>query len=478
MILQLSLLASSVFSCEPFGDLEISLVTDVSSRVVPGALFVAIPGRHADGHLFLSDAVAKGAAAVVVSSESPPLPIPTFRVPDSRRAFALLCGNFFGNPSRDLTLIGITGTNGKTSTAYMLDHCLRACGVKTSLIGTVCTNDGAVGKKSSLTTPDPSALHRIFAEARRHGCTHTVMEVSSQSLDQSRIAGLEFELGIFTNLTVDHLDYHGSMQAYRDAKLKLFSQCRKGLINADSDYAAPFLACPGALSFSASHSADFRASRIYMTGEGVSYLECSPSGQREVFLPVWGRFSIYNSLAALAAAECLGLDPDTCVKALSSFPGVPGRLESLGADLPFRLFIDYAHTPDGLENVLRSLRETTVGRILVVFGCGGDRDQSKRPEMGRIATRLADLAFITSDNPRSEDPEDIIRQIVSGAEGDRYQIVSDRTQAIRLAIQSASPGDTVLLAGKGHETWQVFSDRVVHYDEREIAREILKEEGY
>ncbi len=476
--MKLSLLASSVFSCTPFEDLEISLVTDVSSRVIPGALFVAIPGRSTDGHQFLSEAVAKGACAAVVSAQTPPLPIPTFRVPDPRSAFALLCGNFYGNPSKDLRLIGITGTNGKTSTAYMLDHCLRACGVKTGLIGTVCTDDGSGGRKSALTTPDPSTLHRIFAEAKRHGCTHTVMEVSSQSLDQSRTAGIEFELGIFTNLTVDHLDYHGSMQAYRDAKLKLFSQCRKGLINADSDYAAPFLACPGALSFSASHPADFRASRVYMTGEGVSYLECSPSGRREVFLPVWGRFSIYNSLAALAAAECLDLDLDVCVRALSSFPGVPGRLEPIRNDLPFRLLIDYAHTPDGLENVLRSLRETTAGRIIAVFGCGGDRDQSKRPEMGRIATRWADLSLITSDNPRSEDPEEIIRQIVCGVQGDGYRIIPDRTQAIRVAIQSAAPGDTVLLAGKGHETWQVFSDRVIHYDEREIAREILKEEGY
>ncbi len=476
--MQLSQLSSSVFSCGSFGSLEISLVTDRSDRVIPGSLFVAIPGRHSDGHRFLADAVCKGAVAAVVSSQVPPLSIPVFSVADSRRAFALLCGNFYSNPSRDLVLVGITGTNGKTSTAYMLDYCLRACGVKTGLIGTVCTDDGTGGRRSSLTTPDPSVLHRIFAEAKRHGCTHTVMEVSSQSLDQSRTVGISFELGIFTNLTVDHLDYHGSMQSYRDAKLKLFSQCRKGLINADSDYAAPFLACPGSLSYSAAHAADFRARRVSMTGDGVSYLACSPSGQREVFLPVWGRFSIYNSLAALAAAECLGLDPDVCVRALSTFPGVPGRMELIRGDLPFRLFIDYAHTPDGLENVLRSLRESTVGKVIVVFGCGGDRDRSKRPEMGRIATRLADLTVITSDNPRSEDPDQIIRQIVSGTEGNCCQVIPDRTQAIRVAIQTARPGDTVLLAGKGHETWQVFSDGIIHYDEREIAREILKEEGY
>ena len=476
--MQLSQLASRVFSCEPYGSLEISSVTDVSSRVSAGALFVAIAGRNTDGHRFVSQAVSNGASAVVVSSEVPPLSVPVFRVSDTRRAFALLCGNFYKNPAKDLTLVGITGTNGKTSTAYMLDHCLRACGIKTGLIGTVCTDDGTGGRASSLTTPDPSVLHRIFDQTKRHGCTHVVMEVSSQSLDQSRTAGIEFELGIFTNLTVDHLDYHGSMQAYRDAKLKLFSQCRKGLVNADSDYAAPFLACPNARSFSASHTADFRARRVHMTGDGVSYLECSPSGQREVFLPIWGRFSIYNSLAAIAAAECLGLDPDVCVKALSTFPGVPGRLEAVRSDLPFRIFIDYAHTPDGLENVLRSLRETTVGRLIVVFGCGGDRDRGKRPEMGRIATLLAELAVITSDNPRSEDPHEILRQIVSGVQGTSYTVLPDRTQAIRYAVKTARKGDTVLLAGKGHETWQVFSHEVIHYDEREIAREILKEEGY
>lgn len=476
--MKLSRLARNVFVPTPFFDPEITLVTDRSDRVVPGSLFVAIPGRTSDGHRFLSDAIAKGAVAAVVSAEVSSVSVPCFRVADSRRAFALLCGNFYENPANALTLVGITGTNGKTSTSYMLDHCLRACGIKTGLIGTVHTDDGIHSGTSTLTTPEPAVLHRIFAEALRHGCTHTVMEVSSQSLDQSRTAGIEFELGIFTNLTVDHLDYHGSMQSYRDAKLKLFSQCRNGLVNADSDYAAPFLACPGARSFSAAHPADFYARRIRMTGNGVSYLACSPSGQREVFLPVWGRFSIYNSLAALSAAECLGLDPDECVRALSTFPGVPGRLEPVRSDLPFRLLIDYAHTPDGLENVLRSVRETTVGKVILVFGCGGDRDQSKRPEMGRIATTLADLTIITSDNPRSEDPDEIIRQIAEGAEEHRYQIVSDRTDAIRTAVRAAAEGDTVLLAGKGHETWQILSDRVVHYDEREIAREILKEEGY
>ncbi len=476
--MQLSCLAASVFPCEEFGTLEISQVTDRSDRVGPGSLFVAIPGRRSDGHRFVGDAVAKGASALVVSAPVPPQPIPVFRVSDSRRAFALLCGNFYGNPARNLTLIGITGTNGKTSTAYMLDHCLRACGIKTGLIGTVCSDDGSGTCNASLTTPDPTVLHRIFAQAFKNGCTHTVMEVSSQSLDQSRTAGIEFELGIFTNLSVDHLDYHGSMQSYRDAKLKLFSQCRKGLVNSDSDYAAPFLACPGVQSYSASHSADFRASRVYMTGDGVSYLECSPLGRRDVFLPVWGRFSIYNSLAALAAAESLGLDPDLCTRALASFPGVPGRLEPVRTDLPFRLLIDYAHTPDGLENVLQSLRETTVGRVIVLFGCGGDRDSSKRPEMGRIATRLAHHTIITSDNPRSEDPEEIIRQILRGVQGPEYTVIPDRTQAIRTAVRMARPGDTVLLAGKGHETWQIFSDEVVSYDEREIAREILMEEGY
>ncbi|MBQ1965889.1 MAG: UDP-N-acetylmuramoyl-L-alanyl-D-glutamate--2,6-diaminopimelate ligase [Clostridia bacterium] len=458
--------------------MEISKVTDQSDGVVPGSLFVAIPGRRLDGHRFLPQAVASGASALVVSKAVPPQPVPVFHVADSRRAFALLCGNFYSNPARKLKLIGITGTNGKTSTAYMLDHCLRANGIKTGLIGTVCTHDGNGVCNSSLTTPEPTVLHRIFAETVRNGCTHTVMEVSSQSLDQSRTAGIEFELGIFTNLSVDHLDYHGSMQAYRDAKLKLFSQCRQTLVNSDSDYAAPFLACPGAKSYSATHSADFRASRVYMTGEGVSYLASSPLGQREVFLPVWGRFSIYNSLAALSAAECLGLDLDRCVKALSTFPGVPGRLEPIRTDLPFRLLIDYAHTPDGLENVLRSLRETTSGRVIVLFGCGGDRDSTKRPEMGKVATRLAHHTIITSDNPRSEDPEEIIRQILSGVEGDAYTVVPNRTEAIRTALRMATPGDTVLLAGKGHETWQIFSDRVIQYDEREIAREILKDEGY
>ena len=476
--MKLALLSVNVFSPDVYGDLEITLVTDRSDAVVPGALFVAIPGRTRDGHDYLRDAVRRGAAAVVVSRSGILAPVPCFTVPDSRRAYALLCGNFQGNPSKDLILTGITGTNGKTSTAYMLDHCLRACGKKTGLIGTVRTDDGSGSRKSSLTTPDPSVLHSIFAGARLNGCTHVVMEVSSQSLDQARTAGILFDLGIFTNLTVDHLDYHGSMQSYRDCKLKLFSQVKQGLVNADSDYAAPFLACPSVLSFSASHPADFTARCVRMTGAGVSYLACSPSGRREVFLPVWGRFSIYNSLAALAAAEMLGLSVETCVEALARFPGVPGRLEPVRGDLPFRFLIDYAHTPDGLENVLQSLRETTAGDLIAVFGCGGDRDAGKRSEMGRIATRLAHKVIVTSDNPRSEDPEEIIRQIVAGAEGDNYEIIPDRTQAIRRAVRLCRRGDTLLLAGKGHETWQIFADRVLHYDEREVAREILREEGY
>ena len=476
--MKLSLLAKDLFSCSPYENLDISSVTDCSDGVTPGALFVALRGRRSDGHAYLNAAAARGALCAVVCAPVENAPIPTFLVTDTREVFGRLCSNFYGNPSKDLILTGITGTNGKTSTAYMLDHCLRSCGISSALIGTVGTDDGATFGRSTLTTPAPDLLHRIFGRAKENGCTHTGMEVSSQSLDQSRTAGIDFELGVFTNLTVDHLDYHGSMQAYRDAKLKLFAQCRRFLVNGDSDYAAPFLAFNGAKSFSVTHKADFTAHRIRMTGNGVTYSQRSPLGSREVFLPVWGRFSVYNSLGALAAAELLGLDPDRCAAALASFPGVPGRMESVGENLPFRLLIDYAHTPDGLENVLRSLRETTVGRLILLFGCGGDRDAGKRPEMGRIASRFADYVIVTNDNPRSEDPQSIIDRILQGMQGSSYRVIPDRTEAIRAAIRLAKASDTVLLAGKGHETSQILSDRTVHCDEREIARKILKEEGY
>lgn len=476
--MKLSLLSREVFPCGPFGDLEITSVTDDSRRVSEGTLFVAISGRKRDGHGFLSQAVSGGAAGLVVERPVSDLPVPQFTVQNSRVAYGLLCGNFYGNPARTMTLTGITGTNGKTSVAYLLDHCLRTCGIRSAMIGTVQVSDGAGADPSSLTTPDPAVLHGILSRAERNRCTHAVLEVSSQSLDQSRTAGLEFSLGIFTNLSVDHLDYHGSMQAYRDAKLKLFSQCRAGLINSDSDYAAPFLALPGSRSFSVCHGADFTAERVCSTAEGVSYLERSPTGNREVFLPSRGRFSVYNSLAALAAAELLGLDPDRCADALRSFPGVPGRLESVQDGLPFRLLIDYAHTPDGLENVLRALREITDGRLIVLFGCGGDRDAGKRPAMGKIATDYADFAVITSDNPRSEDPDRIIAQILQGVCGGSWRVIPDREEAIRAVIRFAGAGDTVLLAGKGHETVQIFSDRTVRCNEKEIARKILKEEGY
>lgn len=472
----LSQLASSVFDPDPLQDLKITSVTDRSNLVQPGALFVAIRGRTVDGHRYLADAAARGAVAAVVSHPVS-CPIPCFPVPDVRRAYALLCGNFYGNPAKNMVLTGITGTNGKTSTACLLEHCLRSCGTKTALLGTVCTDDGATVCDSSLTTPDPSVLHAVLARARDNGCSHAVLEVSSQSLDQRRVSGLEFAVGIFTNLSVDHLDYHGTMQAYRDAKQKLFYQCRTGLVNSDSDYVAPFLTLPGMKTFSVTHPADFTATRVRMTTDGISYVECSPSGRREVSLPMRGRFSIYNSLAALAAAECLGLDADACAEALRSFPGVRGRMETVRGDLPFRLLIDYAHTPDGLKLVLQSLRDTAGGRIILVFGCGGDRDEGKRPEMGRIASSLADEVIVTTDNPRSEDPEEIIRQILSGAV-QPCRVVADRTEAIRTALRLAQAGDTVLLAGKGHETRQIFADGSIPYDEREIARKLLKEEGY
>ena len=476
--MKLSVLSQGVFFCDDSVDREILSVTDQSEQVFAGSLFVAIPGRTKDGHAFLLRAVERGAVAAVVSEAVEPLSIPVFHVSDTRKAFALLCGNFYQNPARRLILTGITGTNGKTSTAYMLEHCFLHCGKKSSLIGTVQIDDGADCQKSSLTTPDPSVLHRIFSQAVKNGCTHGVMEVSSQSLDQSRTEGIPFALGVFTNLTVDHLDYHGSMQAYRDAKLKLFTQCERALINSDSDYSSAFLSVANACSYSASHDADFSARRVHMSRNGVSYLACTPSGKREVFLPAWGRFSVYNSLAALSAAELLGLDPDLCAAAMADFPGVPGRMEAVRSDLPFRLLIDYAHTPDGLKNVLRSVRDTTVGRVILLFGCGGDRDAGKRPEMGRIASQFADEIIITTDNPRSEDPESIIRQILQGVREDHVTVIPDRTEAIRAAIRKAQVGDTVLLAGKGHERVQIFADGTVPYDERLVARKILEEEGY
>lgn len=475
--MKLSELSGDVFSSDSMGETEISCVTDRCGRMRPGGLFVAVHGHNFNGHTLLRQAASLGAAAAVVSEEVADPPLPCFRVEDSRKALALLCRNFFGDPGKKLSLTGITGTNGKTSTAYLLEHCLQSCGCRTGMIGTVEIHNGISRDSSGATTPEPEELYRILSEMVQNGCTHAVLEVSSQSLDQRRVDGLRFDVGIFTNLTVDHLDYHGSMQAYRDAKLRLFDLSEKKIVNADSDYSAAFLQ-PGALSFSAVNPAVFSARRIRMGRDGVRYLEASPSGEREVFLPLWGKFSVYNSLAALAAAESLGLDANRCAASLANFPGVRGRLEHLCSGLPFRLLCDYAHTPDGLENTLRTVREMTPGQVIVVFGCGGDRDRSKRPEMGRIATELADFSIITSDNPRSENPETILRQIEAGVSGGRYQIIENRTEAIRYAIRMAKRGDTVLLAGKGHETYQILADRVLRYDEREIVREILKEEGF
>ena len=457
-------------------DFEVASVTDRSDAVLPGTVFVAVPGRKHDGRDYLSEVYGKGAGAAVVALPDDSVPLLQIPHPDPRRIYSLLAARFFGEPARSLTLVGITGTNGKTSTAYLLRHLFRACGFRCGMTGTVQTDDGDACLPSCATTPDPSRLQEAYARMVRNGCTHAVSEVSSQALDQSRVAGVEFRVGVLTNLTGDHLDYHRTFSAYRNAKLRLFAQSRVRLVNIDSDYTAPFLAY-GAYRLSASEKADFYARRIHTGSRGVSYDACTPSGCYPVTLPVCGRFSVYNSLCALACAELAGADPARCAASFPSFSGVPGRLERIFPQLPFSLILDYAHTPDGLENALRSVRGFTRGRVLLVFGCGGDRDREKRAAMGSIAARLADFAVVTTDNPRSEDPASIIGQILAGASPGALLSVPDRTEAIRTALLAARPGDCVLIAGKGHETSQIFSDRTVSYDERIVAREILKEEG-
>ncbi len=459
----------------PVPEREISGICSNLDGVVPQCLFVAIKGKRFDPTPYLARAAERG-ASVILAKDPVCLPDVICLLVDSpRRALALLWENWYKNPSRRLILSGITGTNGKTSTAYLLEHILNAAGNRTGLIGTVETHVGDTTDRACCTTPEPEALSRLFSKMVEYGCSHAVMEVSSQSLDQDRVAALQFQVGIFTNLSVDHLDYHGTMSAYLQAKQKLFEQSRYRVVNADSDYASHFMSFEGAMSYSAAGTADFFADRIRRMEQGIAYRLNYPEGREEVLVPMPGMFGVYNSLAALSGAYCLGLSMPNACASLESFSGVRGRMEYLKTGRPYRVLIDFAHTPDGLKNLLATVRSVTSGRLIVVFGCGGDRDPSKRPLMGQVAADGADIVIVTSDNPRSENPVRIIEEILQGVGRKHCMAIVDRTEAIRYALGIAREGDTVILAGKGHEDYQVLKDKMIHYDEREIVESLLEE---
>ena len=458
---------------------EITGISYDSRNTQPGDLFVAIKGFEADGHRFIPKAVANGAAAVLCE-DAPADGTPYVRVADCRCGLAIVSRDFFGNPAGEMKVIGFTGTSGKTSSTQILKHVLESqLGAKVGLIG---TNGNMIGDEllhTEHTTPESYELHRLFRRMADAGCTHVVMEVSSHSLTLERVAGITFDVAVFTNLSQDHLDLHGTMEAYAEAKRKIFSQCRVGCINADDGRAA-FMAegakCPIFTYSAKDNGADLVAKDIRLTASGVRFAAVSAGELALTKLAIPGMFSVYNALSVTAAGLCLGLSLQDCAEGLASAKGVKGRMESVPTDGDYSILIDYSHKPDALEKALKTLRPVTKGRLTVLFGCGGDRDRVKRPIMGAIAAQNADLVIVTSDNPRTEEPMAIINEIVPGLKKGRAasKVICDRIEAIRWAIDNAGPGDVILLAGKGHEDYQIVGHEKHHMDEREIVAEHLQ----
>lgn len=461
-------------------ELEIQSVAYDSRKVEQEGLFVAITGFASDGNRFIPMAMEKG-AAVVVTAKKPELDVPYVLVESDRLALALIGRNFYGCPAESMTMIGITGTNGKTSSTLLLKHVLeKTLGAKVGLIGTMANMVGDEVIPTERTTPESLELQALFARMRDAGCTHVVMEVSSHALTLERVGGVRFDAAAFTNLTEDHLDFHKTMDAYCDAKAELFRRCGRGVVNVDDSYAQRIMAaadCP-VLTTSVAGKGDLRAKNLKLAADGISFTAVYGGEEARVRLGIPGRFTVYNALTVLGLAIQLGVSLADGAKALADAPGVKGRVEVVptpGTD--YTVLIDYAHTPDGLENVLSSVRGFCAGRLIAVFGCGGDRDPIKRPIMGRIGASLADIAVITSDNPRTEDPEAIIRDIVPGCEasGGDYRVVVDRKKAIRYAMALAKKEDIIVLAGKGHETYQDVGGVKLHLDEREEVAAALAE---
>ncbi|MDR1209184.1 MAG: UDP-N-acetylmuramoyl-L-alanyl-D-glutamate--2,6-diaminopimelate ligase [Clostridiales bacterium] len=468
------------------GDAEITSLTIDSRRVVPGALFVAIPGLSDDGHDFIGQAVSGGAAAVLCErADAAPDGVPSAVCEDSRAALARVAAEFFGHPEKKLRVVGVTGTNGKTSVTYFLSAIWKEAGRQTGVIGTAgaSAGDSAIPVAyATSTTPDTIELFEIFAEMVKRGVTDVFMEVTSHALALRKTVGIDFAVGIFTNLTQDHLDFHGSFENYLAAKTELFRSSAVSVANADDPAFGRISASARGrvYGYSIDAPSDFRALDAEYSAAGSTF-GLSVLGDIYAFrLAIPGRFAVYNALAAVAAAIVSGLSVRTAAEGAAELSGVPGRIQPIPNRLGFGVFVDYAHTPDGLENIIKAARGFTAGRVITLFGCGGDRDRAKRPIMGRIAGELSDFAVLTSDNPRSEDPDAIIDEALAGLAktGRGYLREPDRRAAIMAAIAMARPGDSVVIAGKGHENYQEFENkRRIHFDDAEEAAAAIKALG-
>ena len=462
-------------------DVEINKINYDSRKVCQGDLFVCVKGYATDGHKYAAKAVSSGAKVIVIQDDIELGDTDTviIKCRDTRKALAVMGANYYDNPSKKMKIIGITGTNGKTTTAFMIKDILESADKKVGLIGTIANYICREKIHTERTTPESLELQELFGEMVDKGVEYCVMEVSSHSLALDRVYGIEFECGIFTNLTRDHLDFHKTFENYYAAKFKLFERSSIKLINVDDNYGKQVLNdcrklnADNLFTFSVKEESDYRAYDEEMGSRSISF-KVNLDKEEEFILGIPGEYNIYNALGAIGACYKLGIPVEAIKKGIDEAL-VPGRCERVAKEynLPYEIIIDYAHTPDGLDNILKTAKAFTKGKLIAVFGCGGDRDKVKRPQMGKIGVDIADIAVITSDNPRSEEPMAIIEDIKAGIDKDNYIVIENRHDAIKKAIEIAEEGDVIVIAGKGHETYQILKDKTIHFDEREVVKEIL-----
>ena len=487
MIKNLSELALLIPEAKILGDdVEISGIEHDSRKVTAKNLFVCMEGAHVDGHKFIPQAVERGAVAILTTRKNfePPENISALIVPDMLNALAVIVPYFYDYPARAMRVVGVTGTNGKTTTTYMLREIFSTAGLKVGLIGTIQILIGDESFPNPNTTPNVIDLQHIFADMRAKNIQIVVMEVSSHALAENRVAGVEFDTAVFTNLTQDHLDFHGTMENYLRAKAKLFDmisrngrkQNKSAVVNVDDAAGEEILRhCRGKkITYAIKNPADLQAVDVNVKSDGMKFKIRADFGVMNFILHVTGLFNVYNTLATIGAALAENISPEVIKRALENFHSVPGRFERIFSNAPFEVIVDYAHTPDGVKNVLQTARQIVTGKIITVFGCGGDRDNRKRPIMGKIAAELSDVVIATSDNPRTENPEKILDDIERGiVDKKSYERIADRRAAIFRAIELANSGDVVLILGKGHENYQILNTGTIHFDDREVAREAI-----
>ncbi len=471
------------FSVVPGENPEITSIEMDSREVKQGSLFICIEGYTVDGHDFVAQAVQNGAAAIIAQKHMEAA-VPVIKVRDTKRAMAILADTFYEHPTKELHLVGITGTNGKTSTSYLIEQMMRGAGKSTGVIGTIGMKINDETYEVKNTTPDSLTLQKMFHQMNEKNVETAVMEVSSHALHMGRVHGCQYDVTVFTNLTQDHLDYHKTMDAYRAAKSLLFSQLGNGfdterpkyaILNIDDDASKEYIIATQAIviTYGIDNDSDIMAKDIEMTSTGTRFTLIVGEESRTVQMKLVGKFNVYNVLAAVGASLVSGIELDNIVKTIENLRNVSGRFELVEAGQDFAVIVDYAHTPDSLENVLRTIQQFAKGNIYCVVGCGGDRDKTKRPIMAELAEKHADFPIFTSDNPRSEDPEAILKDMEAGVEGTSYQTIIDRKEAIEHAISQAKAGDVVLIAGKGHETYQIIGKEVLDFDDHLVAKEAI-----